>query len=95
VAGRFEGTVELLPAADELEEALPCGRDVLPDGLACAESAQPQLRLLQLLLAVCRLRPGAARATFLFVHWTTTPRPNSEPTACEKDDSEQQLEDYR
>jgi hypothetical protein len=79
----------IVTAADELEEALPCGRDVPPDGLACANrQPQPQLRLLQLLLAVCRLRPGAARATFLFVHWTTTPRPNSEPTACEKDDSE-------
>lgn len=63
--------------------------------LAQIRQPQPRLQLQQLLLAVCRLRPGAARATFLFVHWTTRPRPNFEPTACEKGDSEQQLEDYR
>jgi hypothetical protein len=65
----------IVTAADELEEALPCGRDVLPMVSLARIGMQPQLRLLQLLLAVCRLRPGAARATFLFVHWTTTPRP--------------------
>jgi hypothetical protein len=38
VTGRWEGSIELFPAADELEEALTCERELLPDGLACGDS---------------------------------------------------------